>query len=216
MSRVVRFVLVSLLLAIPCLSRTSSKRQVMHITTSRATRHVPAAFRGVPFGASIEQAQRRIGNLSCFSVQGADTTPDHASCLTTDPAHAFIIGNVVIDTEYLFADGKFVGVTFRDGPGATKLNRYHTLVAHFTARLGKPTEKQRIRTFGTNDVLTASGQVDYDRPFEYETHAVTWQSRTVSVALVEGTPGRLGSGHYVTRAWQRALEQTIKRRKASD
>lgn len=75
----------------------------------------PTEFRGVKFGATLDEAQAVLGALKCEEAAWEGYPKNATRCHTKDRSKAFKVAGEVINTYYVFHEGKFVAVDFAQG-----------------------------------------------------------------------------------------------------
>jgi hypothetical protein len=179
----------------------------------------PDGFRGVKFGATVEEAQVVLGPMKCDD--GRDWIPRVQSCHTTDRSKAFRVANEVINTYYFFDEGKFVGVTFSEGmmAGLTQFPppTYVELSTAFKQKFGTPTYSRTFRAHGIREERgnMFNGGRDKHIPYDYTFETISWENETVSAFLVSDGRYRLSNGAIEVQSWIKKKTDAEKARKTS-
>lgn len=184
----------------------------------------PAEFRGVKFGATLDEAQAVLGPLKCEEATWEGYPKNATRCHTKDRSKAFKVAGEVINTYYVFHEGTFVAVDFAQGLMAGMAQyappTYHELSTAFEQKYGTPTFKRTFRHTGVEKKTLRSyvgGRYAGSRPefvpFDYKTYVVAWENETMHIYLASDQSWRLTNGSIETAAWRTAREEAQKTRK---
>jgi hypothetical protein len=200
---------------------------------------VPDGFRAVKFGATKAEAETILGKLRCNDVAavkprkytapyraparpGASSqpvvpvpkppkvTPAHTVCTTSDKTRAFTANGKMVGTEYIFDEGRFVGVDLRrlETMRPSQVVLYSDIRPLFEADYGTPTSDTANPMKGTTFTTVQSWDMKQNKSvsksvpqrYDYVAKCAKWTDAKVEIELC-GQDDLFTQGSIATAVW---------------
>jgi hypothetical protein len=139
------------------MKKIEDQRRDAEIKATRGSE--PKDFRGIPWGASIEEVRKAVPNLPAYALY---TQGDRVKVFFVPTGR---VGDVAARFAYLFLDDKFAEVTIYFESG-----KFPTMRDAFVERYGKPTSTENI------PMQTSMGA-------KYENQRILWEGKTIVIRL---------------------------------